>query len=132
MPIVPMSRFLVLCDSVRVDPANDRRLDLLGVVSTFVGTGDPPFPAHRAQFTVYTQLTDCRGPVTAHIRIARADDGRPIAATPDRVFNLPSDPLQIAGVAVTVRDCVFPTPGLYWVQLLCEGKLIQEAPLTVR
>jgi hypothetical protein len=132
MPIIPVSRFLVLCESATVDPANAQRMNLMGVISAFRAKGTPSFPVVRPEFVVYTQLTDCRGPVTGHVRVIRADDGTEIASTPDRTFPLPMDPLEVAAISIKVRNCTFPAGGLYWVQSWCERKLVQEAPLVVR
>jgi hypothetical protein len=130
--LLPVSRYLVLCDAVIVDPQNPLRVNLLGVVSAYRSVAIPPFPVRRPEFAVYTQFSDCHGPVSGHLRVVRGDNFERVAMTPDRVFPLPHNPLEVVGISYLVRNCTFPVAGLYWVQLWCEGKLLQEAPLNVR
>lgn len=41
----------------------------------------------------------------------------------------PRRPLTIVPVVFRFRNCGFPAPGVYYVQVICEGKLIGERPL---
>ncbi len=132
MSVTPVCRYLIVCDRVTADPSSPLKVNLMGVVSAIKSTATPRFPVHRPELAVYSQFTDCHGPVVGHLRVTSADDGRLIASIPDRALPLPNDPLDVAGVLFRVRNCTFPAAGLYWIELWCEGKRLQEAPLNVR
>jgi hypothetical protein len=117
--LLPVSRYLVLCDAIVVDPLNPQRVNLVGVVSAFRSLANPPFPVRRPEFAVYTQLSDCHGPVSGHLRVLRGDTFERVAMMPDRLFPLPNNPLDVVGISFLVHNCSFLVAGLYWVQLWC-------------
>jgi hypothetical protein len=61
-----------------------------------------------------------------------ADSGEVVFRTRTRTMPLGNDPLEVVGVTFRIRNCLFPTPGLYWVQFLCNGRIIAQQPLVLR
>jgi hypothetical protein len=40
-------------------------------------------------------------------------------------------PLDIVATVFVLEDCVFAGPGLYYVQAICDQKLVCERPLLI-
>lgn len=132
MAVLPVVRYLMVCDDVRVDPVNPHRVDLLGVTSAIRSTAHPPFPCRLSRLTVFVQLTGCGGPVGASVRLVEADAGGPVAGSEEHRVELPDDPLQVLNVVFRIHGVRFRGPGLYWVQFCCPDEVVHQIPLLVR
>jgi hypothetical protein len=69
-------RYLILCDDVHSDPANNLRVDVQGLMTHIRSTAAPPFPVVRPLFCVLVILTDCRGESELSLRIVQAETGK--------------------------------------------------------
>lgn len=71
---------------------------------------------------------------TGHIqvRITDADSETQLFGSPVHEITYPPDRHEISGVALRVERCVFPRPGLYWVEFHHDGYMLWREPLTVR
>ena len=128
----PVVRSLIACEEIRPDDRNPRRLSLLRVINTIRATSNPPFPMIRPQFAVFAVLTNARGGGELSLEIRRAEDDAVVYRSPTRRIAFPADPLVLSGVSYGIRNLVFTTAGLYWVQLRYNGDLLADLPVVVR
>ncbi len=127
----PFARSLIVCDRVVNDPNNSNRVSLIGVVSTIRTLSRPAFPAIRPLLSVFAQLTECRGAGLLWVEVRQADTDRVLFRTRIRTVTFPSDPLAVHGVVFRLVNLVFPTAGLYWVQLWFDMEILAQHPLKV-
>ena len=67
MSVVPVVRYMILCDDWGPDPANPRRLNIYGLLSNIHALDDPPYPLLYRGFCVLLLLTGGRGTGDAQI-----------------------------------------------------------------
>lgn len=130
--ILPIVRYLILCDDVQTDDDGPRRVTLVGLIGTLRSLEDPSYPILKREFCAYLQLAECRGAARCRIDIQHADSGDVIYRTRTRIVPLTSDPLEVVGVTLRLRDCLFPEPGLYWVQFWYNDRMLAQQPLILR
>ena len=68
------------------------------------------------------------GEASCRLEINRAETDDVVYRTSPRPLAL-EGPMAIMPVVFRLRNCGFPAPGVYYVQVFCEGKLIAERPL---
>lgn len=129
--LLPVVRYLIACEDVRTDPANPRRVSLIHLVGRIRATSHPPFPHRSSEFCVYAQLTECRGVADVYVQIEEADSQTVIFQSPIQTHSLGNDPLKVFGMSFRIRDCIFPSHGLYSIQLCYNGDVVAREPLRV-
>jgi hypothetical protein len=80
----PVVRNLVVCESVRFDPRQPRRITLEELLSAIRPVGRPPYPLLYREFSVFVQLTECRGPGAGRVDIVDANSDTVIFRNPAR------------------------------------------------
>jgi len=130
--IVPVVRYLILCEDVQSEAVEPQRVTLIGLMSSIHSMDDPPFPLLHHEFCAFLQLTSCRGPAHGHIEIRYADSDEVIYCTQKRLIAFVSDPLEVMGVNFRLRGCLFPRAGLYSVQFWYNDIKLAEQPLLLR
>lgn len=125
----PVVRSLVVCEDVIADPANPARVSLMYLVGTIRATGWPAYPAVQPQLCVFAQLTECRGTLALWAEVRHADTDEVIFRTQIRSVTFPNTPLAVHGWPLRFHNLFFPEPGLYWVQLWCDGTMLAQQPL---
>jgi hypothetical protein len=123
---------MLLCEDCRVDPANPRRADIVGLLSNLHSLDDPPYPLLYRELCVYVALTECRGDGVAQVVCVYEETGERVFASRERRITFGDDPLEVVGAIFRIRACPFPQPGLYLVQLWYNGEKIEERPLRLR
>jgi hypothetical protein len=129
--LLPVVRYLILCEKIPFDPVHPRRVSLTNLIGRIRSHSQPPFPHRASEFCVYAQLTECRGDADVLIQIEEEDTQAVIFQTPSQRHSFGNDPLHVFGIKFPVRDCVFPSAGLYSVQLCYNGIVIAREPLKV-
>jgi hypothetical protein len=132
MAIKPVVRYMLLCDDWRLDPANNRRVTIVGLISIIHSLDDPPFPLLYKEMCVFLALTDGHGHGEGKIACIHEASGQKIFETRSRPITFGLDPLDVLGVPFRIRDISFPQAGLYSVQFWYEGELVEERPLRLR
>jgi hypothetical protein len=127
--LLPVVRHMIVCEDIPVDPANPRRVTLVNLLTTIRSPSQPPFPLRCPKLCAYLQLTACRGAAEVHLHIEQADTQTAILKTPSQRVSFGNDPLQVFNMSFRVRNCTFPSPGLYWVQLWYNNTLCAREPL---
>src|SRR5438876_6975109 len=112
----PTVRYLIVCEDVQTDPDNPRRVTVVGLISALRSLEEPPFPLLYREICVFLQMTECRGSAEGRVEIQNAESGEAVFRTRTRTIAFGSDPLEVVGFTFRVRNCLFPAPGLYWVQ----------------
>jgi hypothetical protein len=132
MAIKPVVRYMLLCDDWQLDPANNRRVTIVGLITNIHSLGDPPYPLFYQEMCVFLVLTEGRGQGEGKIVCVFEEDGQKVFETHGRPISFGPDPLEIVGVPFRIQDMSFPKPGLYSVQFWYEGELVEECPLRLR
>lgn len=128
----PIVRHLIVCEDVQVDSDNPRRVTIVGVTGTLDTFGIVPFPMVYPELCLFFQMTECRGPGDFWIEVLQADTNRKMFRSPARTLTFQGDPLEVCMAALRVRECRFPLPGLYWVELCYNSEVLAQEPLLVR
>jgi hypothetical protein len=132
MAIKPVVRYLLLCDDWHLDPTNNRRVTIVGLISNIHALDDPPFPLLYKEMCVFLALTDGHGQGEGKIVCVSEPGGEQVFETRSRPIVFGPDPLEILGVPFRIRDITFPHAGLYSVQFWYEGELVEERPFRLR
>ena len=127
----PEVQYLILCDDVQADPNQLLRVNVLGLMSRMRSTAAPPFPFQRPTFCVLVILTGCQGTGELSVRIIHRETGQVIFGNVPRPVRFAGSPEDTVGFVFRVRDCSFPTAGLYWVELLFSGAVIARQRLSL-
>lgn len=123
---VPLALAMVICDAIWTDPGTLKKT----ILGTFSVIFAPQFPVTLRQLAVYVSLTDARGKIPMTLRLVDVDE----MMTPVLDFPLEvdfADPIMIAEGAMEFPNVVFPEPGEYRLQLLCDHELIIERRVVV-
>jgi hypothetical protein len=123
---------MLLCDDWHLDPANNQRVTIVGLITNIHAVDDPPFPLLYREMCVFLALTDwhCQG--EGNIVCIFEASGQKVFETRSRPIDFGPDPLEVLGVPFRIRDISFPQAGLYSVQFWYEGELVEERPLRLR
>jgi hypothetical protein len=130
--VLPVVRYLVLCEDVHADQVDPQRITLVGLISTLRSLEEPPYPILKQEICAYLQVTGCRGAAQGHVEIRHADSDEVVYRTRTRTIPLVTDPLEVVGIAFRLRDCLFPKPGLYWVEFWYNDEVLAQQPLLMR
>jgi hypothetical protein len=128
----PIVRHMLLCDDAQPDPGSPRKVNVCGLVSIIQPEPDIPFPLSHPELCVYLQVTGGRGAGQGRIVAVRADTDQVVFASAAHPITFGPDPLAVLGIVFRIQDCVFPEPGLYWIQFRFNGKTIAYQPLLVK
>ena len=122
--IMPGILSLAVCDQIITDRVTGKQ-SLIGMFSTIHAT---KFPARQPQLCVHLSMTDGRGKTRVAISIVDSDEERPPIVRGEGVVDF-KNPRAIANLGLQFFGLVFPSPGEYRVQILCDGTLLREARL---
>jgi uncharacterized protein DUF6941 len=123
--VLPRVHVMVLCDEIEPSPTEDNVFDLRGVRTHIAA---PAFPYTHAQLCLYLQMTGHEGTATGRVVILDPETNRNVDETADDSIQF-HGPLEFIHVPWKLNDCTFPEPGVYYVQVHFDGKLISERPL---
>jgi len=126
--VLPRVHVMVLCDQIEPSPAEGDVFDLRGV-RTFIAA--PAFPYTQPQLCVYLQMTGHEGTAAGRAVIVDPETDLNLEETGQDVIEF-RGPLEFVHVPWKVNDCTFREPGIYYVQVFFDGKLISERPLLVQ
>ena len=125
----PVIRHLIVCEEVLI--TSPQRVTLVNLINS-IRAGATPFPFMQPQLCAFLQMTEGRGTGDIHIEIAASDTDRPILRSPAHTVTFPPDPLEVVGLTFRIRDCRFPSAGLYWFQCWYNGTMLGQQPLLLR
>jgi hypothetical protein len=130
--VAPFVRHMLLCDDVRTNPADPRKVIVYGLVSEVRSmSADATWPLQHS-FSIYLALTEGRGTGEARIVVTSADTGQPTYIGRPHRIEFDANPLKVKGVIFRIASCAFPQPGLYWVEFRFNDYTLARQPLLVR
>ena len=127
----PEVRYLILCDEVEVAPANFHRLNVRGLLTHIRSRNRLGFPVLCSHFCVLLLLVECQGQGEIALRIVQGGTGSVIYRNQPRLVRFAGAPKDVVPIAFHLRNCSFPSAGVYWVECLYSGTVIGRQPLTV-
>lgn len=127
--IPPIIRHMVVCDDVASAATS---VNVLGVVHTIRAKPEQAFPLRHAGLCVYLMLTGGVGSGVVQIRVVEADSGIDLFGSPAHRITYPTARHEVSGVVFRITDCVFPRPGLYWVEFHHDGIVVRQESVIVR
>src|SRR5262249_49581610 len=98
MAIKPVVRYMLLCDDWQLDPENNRRVTIIGLLSNNHALDDPPYPLLYREMCVFLALTEGYGQGEGKIVCVFEETGQQIFEMHPRPISFGSDPLEIVGV----------------------------------
>ncbi len=120
--LVPVAKSLYICDGT-IGFAN-QKTDLMGI---FNAIRPPQYPHVQRQFVIFAQLLGGLGQVPFYFDVRYAADNTLVHSTKARLLNF-SNRDTIVQMAYTA-DCQFPQPGIYVVELICNGQWVADTTL---
>jgi hypothetical protein len=123
---------MLLCEDWKVDPANTRRLTIIGLITNIHAVDQPPYPILYREMCVFLALTEGRGQGEGQIVCVFEETGQRVFETVRRTIAFGMDPLEVVGVPFRIRDCRFPFAGLYSVQFWYDEVKLDERLLRMR
>jgi len=118
---------MVLCDDVIEYDEEVAAFDLIGVRTAMVASTIPTVYS----LCVFAQMSGHRGEAACFVEIEHAESGDVVAETEPMVIQF-EDPTVAVPLSIHLTNCVFTSPGLYYVQIYHESKLIGERRFDVR
>src|SRR5580692_11813399 len=98
MAIKPVVRYMLRCDDWLLDPGNNRRVTIVGLISNIQAIEDPPYPLFYREICVFLALTEGRGQGDGKIVCVFEETGQKVFETRTRRISFGLDPLEIVGV----------------------------------
>jgi hypothetical protein len=132
MSVLPVVRYMLPCEDCQVEPGNQRRVTIHGLISTLVALDDPPYPVLYRELCLFIAFADGRGRASAKVVCAFEETGETVFESPPQKIELGNDPLTVTMILFRLRDCPFPFPGIYQLQLWYDGVMLEERPLRLR
>ena len=130
--MVPIVRYMILCNDWHVRSEAGRQVTLVGLLWTIRPPEGSPYPLVYGEFCVFLALTGLRGRGESRIVCVCEESGATVFETPKRLIPPRPDLLEVTGVPFRIRNGVFPRPGRYSVQFWYDAVLVEERPLNLR
>ncbi len=118
---------LVLCDEVEELSGEEELFNLNGVRTQVRARS---FPYFHPELCVFFQVAGHEGIASGHLALVQAANDTEVFQVPIDTFHL-SGPLQVIPRWLELRACEFPEPGIYWFQVVLNGKLVTERQIQV-
>ena len=123
--ITPVAKSLYICDG-HIGFAN-QKTDLMGI---FNAIRPPQYPHLQKHFVAFAQLLGGLGQVPFYFDIRNAADGTHVYSSKAQLLYFRNRD-TIVQLAYTARNCLFPKPGIYLVELFCNGQWVADTTLTL-
>jgi hypothetical protein len=121
--IIPFAKALYLCDR-HLGFAN-QKTDLVGIFNTIRALTYPHVLQH---FVIFAQLIGGLGPIPFYFDVTLPHTGQLVHTTSTHVVKFPRRD-KLIQLAYTMQGCLFPTPGVYLLELFCDGQWVADTSL---
>ena len=121
--IIPVAKAPYLCDG-HIAFLN-RKTDLMGI---FTSIRPVKYPHIQKHFVIYSQLISGLGQVPFYFDVRFARTGQLIRTTHTHVLNFPHRD-KLVELPLTMQGCPFPRPGIYLIELHCNGQWVADTTL---
>ena len=130
MQTLPTVLHFIICDRVRPDPHNLQAINIEGLKWSIRSKQYTPFPCRVPFLRILAVFIGGKGEARFSFRVIENSSRQIISnsqlAKPIRFIG---DPHEVFGMKGFVQNCVFPRPGLYWVELLLLDSVIGRQPI---
>lgn len=126
--VLPRVPAMMICDHIEESDDEIGVYHLVGVRSSL---HVPVFPALCPRLGVFVQMSGHRGEAPCSVRIRQEATDDAIYQTKSKLISF-LDPTLVVPVVYRLRNCIFPAPGLYFIEILHEKKLIGERRFQLR
>jgi hypothetical protein len=123
--VLPRVHVMVLCDEIEPSSVEEDVFDLRGARTHIVA---PSFPYTHARLCVYLQMTGHEGAASGRAIVTFGEADQATARMEEELISF-HGPLAFIHVPWNFYDCTFPEPGVYYVQVFFDEKLISERAL---
>ena len=121
--IVPIAKSLYLCDGT-IGMAN-QKTDIMGLFNSIRPLNYPHVQKH---FVVFAQLLGGLGQIPFYIDVRSATDGSQVHSTTAKLLQFARRD-QLIQMAHSIHNCRFPQPGIYLVELICQGQWVADTTI---
>lgn len=104
MPLLPIVRYMLPCEDCVIDPGSERRVTIIGLVSSLVALDDPPYPVLCRELCVFLALTEGRGSGEAKLRCTFEESGQIVFESPPRRILWSGGPLEVTMLLFRLTD----------------------------
>jgi uncharacterized protein DUF6941 len=118
-----VAKALYLCDG-HLGFAN-RKTDLVGIFNSIRA---PVYPHVQRQFVIFAQLIGGLGQIPFYFDVTFPQTGQLVHTTNTHGVSFPRRD-KLIQLAYTMQGCLFPTPGVYLVELFCDGQWVADTSL---
>lgn len=122
--VLPRVLAMIMCDDV-VEAEDEIGIFHLTGVRTAVEA--PPLPTVHS-FCVFVQMSGHQGEASCHVIIVSSESAEVIGEADSQMIAF-EDPRIAVSVVFHLDSCVFTVPGLYYVEIYHERKVIGERRL---
>lgn len=123
LDMTPLARSLLLCEYLY--PMGGERIGLVGVMNRL---RPKAYPYTQPRLYTFAQLADGSGEVSAYVRVRAGEGDEVIITSPAKRLVFPT-PIHAVQVGFLITGCIFPEPGEYVVELICDEVVVADAPL---
>src|SRR5437763_695666 len=128
----PIVRTMIVCEEIILDPNNPKRVSLVNLIGSIRPRRGAAYPLLHPAVCLFVELVECRGPGRLRVDVRDAETDEVVSATPTRSVPLPESPLTVVGMRFRLRKCKFPVPGLYWINLWYNDRLLARRPIILQ
>lgn len=125
MAVIPVAKALYLCEETDTEGGSTNLYALLASLRAST------YPHTQPSFTSFAQLRGGLGIVRCHFDVRRADDALLIHTTHRIELAFPNRS-SLVQLAAHIERCVFPTAGIYLVELFCDNVWVADTTLVLR
>ncbi len=122
----PVNLAIIVCDSIIEDRGTGKKT----LVGIFNRLGSKKFPCRHPALSIFVSLTNGQGHYQAQLQCVDARKDKPIIGLEGGIEF--EDPKAVIELGFNIDGMVFPGPGIYEFQFLCDGVLIGQRPFEVR
>jgi hypothetical protein len=125
-PVNPFGKVVYLCDDVLRDRASGK-LHFFGLFEDVVPPSHVGYPFRLGRMCVVAQLAGGVGQVPFHVEVVEGATQRLLRKAGP--FALTFGGPQVVTALVRIRNCVFPSAGVYFVELYVGGQFLDDRSL---
>lgn len=120
----PTGKLVYVCDEVLQDPASGK-LNFLGMFDDVVPPAASGYPFRLGRLCVAAQLVGGSGSVPVHVEVVEAATQNLVRMAGPFTAHFPNRH-QVVTVCLRLLGVVFPTPGVYFVELYSQGAFLDD------